>query len=80
MSDGAMPLPSALRPWHEEQPRKKIALPCETSVDVPLVIVDCALGSADATPNAVPNVNSAATTSTGTARRWRRKLEIRFNR
>ena len=72
--DGAIDPPSALRPWHEEQPLRNICRPSETrTLWEVFIVVSVADGVAPlAMENVVPTEMSATIMSEGAAQRWRR--------
>jgi hypothetical protein len=77
MSEGEMELPSALRPWHEEQPFRKISFPSDIAlVRSSAVITEAVV--APATWKVVPIPRKAKIKSRGATMRCRRYFEILF--
>ena len=76
LGSGAMPAPSALRPWHEEQPRAKISLPSAINVALSDEAVATFSEAACATVYPKPTINNPARSNKGPANLWRRYFEM----
>jgi hypothetical protein len=77
MREGAIPPPSAFKPWQEEQPFRNIRWPSSISALFSAAVIGV-LVAAPATENVVPIESSAKTKSSGATARCLRNLERRF--